>query len=300
MTIALEPLAAFIAAATGSGFRVAATQPISSGLKWRTLRIDNASGATPPQVFAKLGDTASLLVFEAERDGLELLRSANSALRIPRVIACGEVAEQSLLVIEWIALKPLGAQSGAALGSALADVHRSRAAKFGLGRDNFIGATAQINTQEDDWVTFWQHHRLLYQLHLAAKNRYPSQLISRGERLVADCAGFFQSYRPQASLLHGDAWAGNVATDGAGTPVMFDPAVYYGDRETDLAMSELFGGYPNDFYAAYRNAWPLDEGYAVRKQLYNLYHILNHANLFAGDYVRQAERMIEALLAELR
>ena len=204
------------------------------------------------------------------------------------------------MILEWIDLKPLVAHSGAALGSALADVHRSHAAKFGLERDNFIGATAQVNTQEDEWVTFWQHHRLHYQLRLAAKNRYPSRLISRGERLVEDCAGFFQNYRPQASLLHGDAWAGNVAADAAGTPVMFDPAVYYGDRETDLAMSELFGGYPNDFYAAYRNAWPLDDGYAVRKQLYNLYHILNHANLFAGDYVRQAERMIEALLAELR
>jgi len=294
-----EQLAAFISGATGHPFRVEAVHSVGGGSRWRTLRIDNVDGGTPATVFAKVGAAEVGEVFEAERDGLELLRGAKSALRIPRVLACGKVFGESLLILEWIDLKPLGAASGAAFGTALAGLHRSIAGRFGLQRDNFIGASVQINRQENDWVTFWQHHRLLYQLRLAQKNRYPSRLIGRGERLVADCGAFFQSYRPVASLLHGDTWAGNAAADAAGTPVTFDPAAYYGDREADVAMTELFGGYPGDFYAAYRNAWPLDDGYATRKQLYNLYHILNHANLFAGDYVRQSERMIEALLAEI-
>ena len=294
-----EQRATFISGATGQSFRVESVHPVGGGSRWRTLRIDNVEDGMPARVFAKVGAAEVGEAFKAERDGLELLRGAKSALRIPRVLACGKVSQESLLILEWIDLKPLGAASGAAFGTALAGLHRSTAERFGLQRDNFIGATVQVNRQENDWVTFWQHHRLLYQLRLAQKNRYPSRLIDRGERLVADCGAFFQSYRPVASLLHGDTWAGNAAADAAGTPVAFDPAAYYGDREADVAMTELFGGYPGDFYAAYRNDWPLDAGYATRKQLYNLYHILNHANLFAGDYVRQAERMIEALLAEI-
>ena len=297
-----ESLASFIARATGSPFRINDTLSIPGGSKWRCVRLDNAASGSPSRVFAKIGAIEALPIFEAERDGLTLLKRACSSfalLRIPRVLACGEVAGEAVLILEWIELEPLTAKSGAELGRAMAALHRNSAEKFGLERDNFIGATPQINTREDNWVTFWQHHRLQVQLQLAARNRYPTRLIDRGERLAADCAVFFRGYYPQPSLLHGDTWGGNAAADAAGTPVMFDPAVYYGDREADLAMTELFGGYPKDFQPAYRNAWPLDDGYTVRKEFYNLYHILNHANLFAGDYVRRAERMIESLLAEL-
>ncbi|MEA3153876.1 MAG: hypothetical protein QOK44_1465, partial [Betaproteobacteria bacterium] len=111
---------------------------------------------------------------------------------------------------------------------------------------------------------------------------------------------FFESYTPAPSLLHGDLWSGNAACDATGVPVIFDPAVYYGDREADIAMTELFGGFSSTFYAAYRDAYPLDAGNAVRKDLYNLYHVLNHLNLFGGGYLRQAERMIDCLLAQIR
>jgi protein-ribulosamine 3-kinase len=111
---------------------------------------------------------------------------------------------------------------------------------------------------------------------------------------------FFASYTPQPSLLHGDLWSGNHAYLADGTPTIFDPAVYYGDRECDLAMTELFGGYSSDFYATYHAAYPLDTGYATRRELYNLYHILNHANLFGGGYARQAEQMMQRLLADIR
>ena len=112
-------------------------------------------------------------------------------------------------------------------------------------------------------------------------------------------AGFFDSYTPVASLLHGDLWSGNFAFDDQGTPVIFDPATYYGDREADIAMTELFGGFPGDFYQAYNEVYPLDAGYTTRKTLYNLYHIINHLNMFGGAYLGQAQRMIERLLSEL-
>jgi len=134
---------------------------------------------------------------------------------------------------------------------------------------------------------------------LAARNGFTGSLQIKGERLMADMDVFFSTYRPQPSLLHGDLWAGNRAFDTAGQAVIFDPAVYYGDHEADIAMSELFGAFGADFYAAYNEAWPLDGGYAVRKILYNLYHILNHANLFGGAYASQAESMIDRLLAEM-
>jgi fructosamine-3-kinase len=125
------------------------------------------------------------------------------------------------------------------------------------------------------------------------------QLVSRGEALTERLAAFFVDYRPQPSLLHGDLWGGNAGALPDGTPVIFDPAVYCGDREADLAMSELFGGFPESFYAAYRTAWPLDSGYETRKGLYNLYHVLNPYNLFGAGSLNQARRMIDRLLAEL-
>src|SRR5262249_51852232 len=146
---------------------------------------------------------------------------------------------------------------------------------------------------------FWCTKRLHAQLRLAAHHRLPSRMIDRGERLAADCGAFFVGHRPACSLLHGDLWGGNAAAIAGKTPVVFDPAVYVGDREADLAMTELFGGFPRDFHSAYRTAWPLDDGYSTRRDLYNLYHVLNHANLFAGAYVRQSEQSIERLIAEI-
>ncbi len=135
------------------------------------------------------------------------------------------------------------------------------------------------------------------QLDLARDNAAPSRLLRQGERLLARLEGFFPGYRPPPALLHGDLWGGNHGyVDGE--PVLFDPAIYYGDREADLAMTELFGGYPPAFQDAYREAWPLDPGYRARKPLYNLYHVLNHFNLFGGGYAAQAEAMIGRLLAE--
>jgi fructosamine-3-kinase len=170
--------------------------------------------------------------------------------------------------------------------------------RFGWDRDNTIGSTPQLNEPSVDWVTFWRERRLGYQLELAARNGYRGRLKQRGERLL-DGLGALLDHNPVPSLLHGDLWGGNLGYDEAGEPVIFDPACYFGDREADLAMTELFGGFGRRFWAAYQEAWPLSEGYPVRKHLYNLYHVINHLNLFGGGYLSQAESMIDRLLAEI-
>lgn len=179
-------------------------------------------------------------------------------------------------------------------------MHRITQTQYGWQRDNTIGATPQPNTQSRDWVDFWRRQRLQFQLDLAAANGAPRALLAGGEDLLERFPALFAGHAPAASLLHGDLWSGNHAYTRSGEPAIFDPAVYYGDREADLAMTELFGGFGDDFYAAYNACWPLDPGYGTRKTLYNLYHILNHFNLFGGGYAGQAQRMTDALLSELR
>jgi len=139
--------------------------------------------------------------------------------------------------------------------------------------------------------------RLGFQLELATRNGLNADLIDAGYRLAEDLTKFFASYHPRPSLLHGDLWSGNQGADVEGNPVIYDPACYFGDHEADLAMMELFGHPGEGFFASYNEHFPIDPGYAQRRELYNLYHILNHANLFGGGYARQAQRMIEGLLA---
>ena len=164
----------------------------------------------------------------------------------------------------------------------------------GWHRDNTIGLTHQPNSCCDDWGRFFRGQRLDHQLRLAQEKGYGGELQEAGQRLSAELDCLFDSYRPQASLLHGDLWGGNwAAVDGQ--PVIFDPAVYYGDRETDLAMSRLFGGFGDSFYAAYEESWPLADGFDVRCKLYQLYHVLNHLNLFGRTYMGRAMQLIREL-----
>jgi fructosamine-3-kinase len=246
---------------------------------------------------------AQLPMFEAEIDGLAALRATHLA-RVPEVLGVGVSGLEAWLELEYFALAPLERVSGARLGEQLAEMHRrtgsDAAAIYGWPRDNFIGNTPQSNQSHRTWAGFFTAERLRPQLQRAGSNGMGRELLDRGERLADRLAAFFVDYRPAPSLLHGDLWSGNAARLADGTPVIFDPAVYRGDRETDVAMAELFGGFPDAFYAAYRATWPLDPGYETRKTLYNLYHILNHFNLFGAAYLGQVRRMIEKLLVELR
>lgn len=252
----------------------------------------------PPR-FTKEGAIADLPRFAAEIAGLAALRAAG-CIRVPETIACGRIGERAVLELEYLPLTALDRASGAELGRRLAALHRHGGPRFGWTEDNFIGATPQENSWRDAWPRFFGEHRLRPQLRRARDRGMNRDELERGERLIEQAAAFFVTYRPMPSLLHGDLWSGNAAALADGTPVIYDPAVYYGDRETDLAMTELFGGFPDAFYAAYRQEWPLDPGYETRKTLYNLYHILNHFNLFGNAYANQARRMIDRLLAELR
>lgn len=247
--------------------------------------------------FVKTNDACSLDMFEAEAEGLDELGRAEG-LRIPRPVCYGTAEGHAYLVMEDLQLGGSGDQRR--LGEGLAALHRITAESFGWHRDNTIGATPQINTPASGWISFWREHRLGYQLRLAQQKGAGPQLQKTGEQLLAALPALLDAHEPAASLLHGDLWSGNYAFTKTGQPAIFDPAVYYGDRETDLAMSELFGGFGRDFYAAYENTWPLDTGYPLRKKLYNLYHILNHFNLFGAGYLSQAQGMMQSLLSEVR
>ena len=249
-------------------------------------------------LFVKLAAPTRLAMFEAEQAGLEELAAAQ-AVRVPRPLAVGATAEAAYLALEWIEFGPSRPESESALGEQLAWQHRVLAREYGWSRDNTIGSTPQSNTTHADWATFFRERRLRAQLELAGSNGYGGALQTRGARLLECMAAFFTSYRPVPSLLHGDLWGGNWGVDTDGRPVIFDPAVYYGDREADIAMTRLFGGFGNRFYTAYHATWPLDQAAGTRRTLYNLYHVLNHLNLFGSAYLAQAEGMIERLLAEL-
>lgn len=245
--------------------------------------------------FVKTNRAALLDMFEAESEGLEEMLAAD-AIRVPRPLCHGSHGDSAYLAMEYLELGGRG--DAGRMGEQLAAMHRREAPRFGWKRDNTIGSTPQLNDWEDDWPAFFAKKRIGYQLDLAARGGHRGGTLDRGWRLVENMGAFFSAYRPVASLLHGDLWSGNAAFSRSGEPLIYDPAVYFGDRESDLAMTELFGGFSADFHAGYRVAWPLDPGYATRKNLYQLYHILNHLNLFGGGYRGQAESLISRLLSD--
>jgi len=246
--------------------------------------------------FLKSNTADKEAMFAAEAEGLAELAQSGT-IRVPQAIAHGVTGTEAWLVLEYLDLGGRGSSTD--LGHRLAALHRTTQSNFGWHRDNTIGATHQPNEPCADWIHFYRDQRLGFQLDLARRNGAGRRLLDNGERLRADLEVFFRGYKPVPSLLHGDLWGGNFAFAN-GEPVLFDPAVYFGDREADIAMTELFGGFSGDFYGAYRQAWPLDPGYGVRRTLYNLYHIINHYNLFGGGYGSQAEQMTTRLLAEIR
>ena len=258
------------------------------GDRWR-LRWDE------DRWFVKTGE---LEVLAAEADGLGALAAA-AAVCTPAVVACGGEGDAGHLVLEWLSLARNTGAAGARLGEALARQHLQPGESFGWRRHNFIGATPQFNTAGSDWVAFFREQRLGFQLRLAAESGPRGELQELGARLLEGLPRLFSGHSPRPALLHGDLWGGNWGALAEGGPVVFDPAVYRGDREADLAMTELFGGFDGSFYAAYRAHAPLDAGYTVRRELYNLYHVLNHLNLFGGAYLQQASSMMRRLLAEL-
>ena len=269
-------------------------QHIAGGCINQCFRYRTLNGS----VFVKVSDEKSLDIFQAEAVGLQDLRSVD-AMRIPEVFGVGLHEGIAMLALEWIDLHRTTSTSDAKLGELLAKQHRVVKPLYGYKRANFIGNTPQVNLWSRDWLNFWRERRFEAQLNLMESKGADSDFVERATFLSVLMDGFFTSYVPIASLLHGDLWSGNYAADVSGAPVLFDPAVYYGDRECDIAMTNLFGGFSGEFYSAYQGAWPLDDGWQQRVELYNLYHVLNHFNLFGGGYLAQAEAMVNRLMSEL-
>lgn len=283
-----------IGAATGAPFAIDSRQTVGGGCINSAYRLTGASG----RYFVKLNQAARLAMFEAEADGLRTM-AASETVRVPLPICSGCAGDSAFLVLEYLDLRSGGREGAERLGRDLAAMHRVLGPHFGWHRDNTIGSTPQQNAPDDDWVRFWRDRRLGAQLRLAAAQGHRGALQRQGERLMDRLDRLFEGCRPAPSLLHGDLWGGNWALEASGRPVIFDPAAYYGDREADIAMTELFGGFDGRFYASYRESYPLDAGYARRKTLYNLYHVLNHLNLFGGGYLAQAQHALDSLLAEI-
>ncbi len=282
-----------ISAHTGREFHITDKRAIGGGSINNAYRVGDGKSS----YFVKTNRAQLAYMFEAEAKGLGEIFATDS-IKVPEPIGSGVAGHESYFIMGWLNLS--GQPRAEVFGRQMADLHRNSAERFGFDIDNTIGSTPQLNQWSQDWIDFWRKQRLGYQLDLALNNGFSHRLYDLGQSLVERTPAFFQDYRPVASLLHGDLWSGNWAGDDSGEPVIFDPATYYGDREADLAMMELFGHPGQKFFAAYDENYPVDKGYRIRKQFYNLYHILNHANLFGSSYAMQAENMIETLLAEIK
>ncbi len=265
-------------------------QPVSGGDISDAWRVITRSGA----IFLKSGPLQARDQFAAEAEGLLEIAATNS-VRVPAVLATGENDGGAFLALEWIQFEPANAEVEAQLGERLALMHACTQQNFGWHRANTIGLTPQHNPRTDNWVEFFREHRLGFQLQLARHNGFTGELQVRGAQLLKRLPGFFDEGGTEAALLHGDLWGGNWA--GAnGEAVVFDPAVYYGDREADIAMTHLFGGFGPAFYSAYEARWPKRDGYAERQCLYQLYHVLNHLNLFGSGYLVRALQLMDTVL----
>jgi len=243
--------------------------------------------------FIKINQPQFSSLFEQEAVGLASLSLTNT-FRIPVVITQGIFDAKSYLILEYIALNQAGKIENFA--KALAHLHRQSSNKFGFAENNYIGNSIQKNQWNIDWCDFFTLNRLTVQLQQMVDNHVPTSLIDQGY-LLLDKLPLILNHKPKPALVHGDLWQGNYAFDRNQQPVIYDPACYYGDHEVDLAMLELFGNPQGSFFETYQQIYPIHVGYSKRKDIYNLYHLFNHVNLFAGGYVQQAKNSLNRLLS---
>lgn len=284
----IEHLAEHLSDHVGQPVDIEAAFPVGGGSINDAWRLETDGG----RFFLKTNSVDRYpSLFAAEADGLRRLRDAGP-LRVPEVIAHGEDHDDSFLLLEWVEGGIKGAGFWANFGRGLAQLHRNTQDHFGLERDNYIGSLVQRNTPERDWPSFFIHQRLEPQLKLARdRKRVEAGMAFRFERLFHQLDTLFPAEPP--ALLHGDLWSGNLLCDDQGRPVLIDPAVYYGHREMDLAMTKLFGGFDAGLYSAYNTEWPLEQGWEARVDMCNLYPLLVHVNLFGGGYVQQVEAVLK-------
>jgi len=273
---------------------IKSSRSIGGGCINQTQALVLSNGET---VFLKHNDHPPEGMFEKEARGLRLLREAENGPRIPQVVAIPEGPNPKFLIIEYIEEGSSGNGYYEHFGQALASMHRTTQDHYGLDHDNFIGSTVQINTPETDGLIFFREHRLRFQQNLArSRGLLPVTTDNKIDQLCDQLCDQLDLSGERPALVHGDLWSGNTFADTAQQPCLVDPAVHFGLRETDLAMTELFGCLPQAFYDGYRAAFPLNPGYEKRKHIYNLYHLLNHLNLFGGSYLASVESTVNTFV----
>ncbi len=276
-----------------AGEVVIENDPVGGGCIARTQRIKLQSGK---EYFLKTGQGIIGGMFFKEASGLQEIRKAN-AIRVPEIL----LSKGNFLLMEYV--RPYRGNEPANFfqnfGRQFAQMHRCHRSTFGFDEDNFIGATDQLNIshppESESWTQFYFNNRIRFQYRLAERNGYATPELTQAiVQLESRIESILEGSEETPSLLHGDLWSGNFLIDEQGQPVLIDPAVYYGHREADLAMTKLFGGFSKSFYAAYQEAFPLPEGHEYRENLYKLYHILNHLNLFGEGYYSQAISLLRS------
>lgn len=264
-------------------------QQASGGSINQAAKITTAAGDA---FFLKWNSSAAADMFPKEQKGLQELQSADSGLIIPEVIGTGTTADGTdFILMEFIGEGSADSQSHQYFGERLAALHRVTADQYGLDHDNYIGRLPQSNTRHNSWIDFFVQERLQVQVRMAVDDgKLSSSVTGNFERLYKQLPDILAE--EPASLLHGDLWSGNYFFDDAGQPAIYDPAVYYGNREIELAMTHLFGGFSSAFYGAYRQAFVLQPGFGSRKDIYNLYPLLVHTNLFGASYARRVQSIV--------
>jgi protein-ribulosamine 3-kinase len=267
--------------------RVTRRAVLGGGSINRTERLDTDAGT----FVLKSNPNAPAGMFQAEAEGLAALRASRTSLAVPAVVVCEETAP-AFLVIEYL---PRGEPRGdfdERLGRGLAELHRTTSTRYGFARDNFCGATPQPNPWMDRWVEFYGAARLGHQLRLASRGGWLSSDDTRRlERLIARLGTWLPEPAEGPALIHGDLWAGNLHVAPDGRPAIIDPAAHFAHREAELGMMELFGGFSARVFAAYDEAFPLDPDWRERLGLYQLYHLMNHLNLFGRGYHAQVMKV---------
>ncbi|NND80672.1 MAG: phosphotransferase [Maribacter sp.] len=242
--------------------------------------------------FLKVNESANALkMFLTEKDGLEII-SNTKTIKAPEVRHCGKYESVSYLLMEFIESKNPTSKEFETLGHQLASLHAFAVGdSFGWNQDNYIGSLPQSNKNHKDWALFYVRERLLPQLKWANEKRLLTSLeIPSETKLIKGCERFFPKVRP--ALLHGDLWGGNYLIDSHGVPYLIDPAVYFGHHEVDLAMTQLFGGFSSNFYAAYAEKIPAEPFQKERRDIYQLYYLLVHLNLFGSSYYRSVKGLL--------
>ncbi|MDG5766780.1 fructosamine kinase family protein [Balneolales bacterium ANBcel1] len=265
-------------------------RPVGGGCINDTTRLKLSDGTT---LFVKRNRHSLHDMFVKEAKGLQLLAGATSGLRVPEVVGILEdqPSDSSWLLLSFIEEGRSTGDFDQRFGRALAELHRHTADKYGLDHDNYIGRLPQKNDYREEWIRFFIECRIEPQFAMARQHGYFSgNTRSSLDQLFKALPDLIPDEPP--SLLHGDLWGGNYLCDNENRPVLIDPAVYYGHREMEIAFTRMFGGFGRGFYQGYEEAWPMASGFSQRQDIYNLYPLLVHVNLFGGSYASQAESVI--------